>query len=196
MAGLALFALGLVLMGGVLTPALMVLRRIGWLYWWTTLPFAAATTALPLTVLCALPGGICQASGFDALVGALLLAGLSGGLSLWWSWLRHQASEPTIAQRLAVQSPAMKLGLIFVSCYVAVLAAAVIFVATSSGDMSGVVFLYIAQPWPLVGFRLLGLSGTGAGMLLGLPLNGVIVFGIGCGLSYAFRRNKAPTGRG
>jgi hypothetical protein len=196
MAGLALFALGLVLMGGVLTPAAMVLRRIGWLYWWSVLLIAAATAALPLAVLCALPGGNCQASGFGALVSALVFAGLSGGLSLWWSWLRHQASEPTIAQRLAVQSPAVKLGLIFLGCYVAVLAAAVIFVATSSGDMSGVVFLYVAQPWPLVGFRLFGFSGTGAGMLLGLPLNGAIAFGIGYGLSRAFRRNKAPTGTG
>src|SRR5258706_9763785 len=103
MVTLALFALGLVLMGGVLTPAAMVLRRIKWLYWWSVLPIAAATAVLPLAVLCTLPVGNCRVSGFVPLAGALAFAGLSGGLFLWWSWLRHQASEPPLARRLAVQ---------------------------------------------------------------------------------------------
>jgi hypothetical protein len=194
MIALALFALGLVLMGSVLTPAAMLLRRIKWLYWWSVLPIAAATAALPLAVICALPGGDCRGGAFGPLAGALTFAGLSGGLFLWRTWLRHHASEPALARRLAVQPPAVKLGLIFAGGYLAVLTAAAAFVATSSGDMSGMVFFFIAQPWPLVGSWFFGFGGATAGMPLGLALNGALAFGIGYGVSRACRRNKARMG--
>jgi hypothetical protein len=167
----------------------MLLRKIRWLYWWSVLSIAAATAAPASAALCILPGDNCRVAG-GAVVRVLIFAGLSGGLFLWWSWLRHQASRVTVAQWVAVQSPAVKRGLIVLGGYVAVLAAAAVFVATSRGDMAGMVFFFIAQPWPLVGFWLFGSGGTDAGMPLGLALNGVIAFGIGYGASRTFRRNS------
>src|SRR4051812_50146880 len=54
MAGLASYATGLVLMGGALAPAAMILRRGGWLYWGSVLPAAAGTAVLPLLLVCGL----------------------------------------------------------------------------------------------------------------------------------------------
>src|SRR3954468_9392200 len=51
MAGLASYATGLVLMGGALAPAAMILRKIGWLYWWSVLLTAAGTAVLPLLLV-------------------------------------------------------------------------------------------------------------------------------------------------
>ena len=187
---LAFFGTGLVLMGGVLAPAAMLLRRIGWLYWWSVLPIAAATALLPLTLVCSLIGVECSSGNFPPFFGALLFASLCGGLFLWRSWLRHQASERTIVERLAGQPPAVKIGLVFVGIYVLAVAAAAVFVATSSGDMSGMVLLYITLPWPLVGSWLFGDGGMAAGLLLGLALNAFIAFTIGYGLARALRRQS------
>lgn len=190
MVALAFFATGLALMGGVLAPAAMLLRRKGWLYWWSALPIAAATAVLPLIVVCGLEAGNCRSPGFVPMSGSLIFASLCGGLFLWWSWLRHQASQPAIAERLARQPPAVKSGLIFVAGYVAVVAAAIVFVATSSGDMSGLVFLFITLPWPFVGSWLLGDIGLTGGLLLGLAINAAISFSIGYGLAKLKRRNE------
>ena len=188
MVALVFFATGLALMGGVLAPAAMFLRRTGWLYWWSVPPIAAATAVLPLIVVCGLAAGNCSSRGFVPMSGSLIFASLCGALFLWWSWLRHQASQPAIAKRLAAQSRAVKLGMMFVGGYAAVVAAAILFVATSSGDMSGLVLLYIGLPWPFVGSWLFGHNGLTAGLLLGLPLNAAISFGIGYGVAHAMRR--------
>jgi hypothetical protein len=174
------------LMGGVLVPAALLLRRMRWLYWWSVPPVAAATALLPLIAFCGSGSGECGSRGFAAVAGSLMFASLCGGLFLWRSWLRHHASQPGIAQRIAACSPAVKLGLVFLAGYGAIVAAAIIFVAAYGGE-SGMIFLYITLPWPFVGGRWLGDTGAMAGLPLGLLLNAALSFGIGYGIGRLHR---------
>ena len=187
MAVLGLFAAGLVLMGGVVLPAARLLRRLGWLYWWSVCFTALATAVIPLMFVCIFAGGGCSPGNITPLSLSLMFASLCGGLFLWLSWLRHDAARRTIVERLAVQPHTVKTGVLFVGIYAAAVAAAALFVATSSGDMSGLVLLYITLPWPLVGAWLFGDGGMAAGVLLGFALNAGVAFSIGYGLARARR---------
>ena len=173
------FAIGLLAMGLVFTPAAMLLRSIGWLYAWSAALSAVLAAILPAILLCNAAGGSCSSRSIAPLLGSLLFASSCGSVFLWLSWLRPQASRPGLRERLSAQPRAVKAGLAFLAGYLALVAAAAVFVASSGGDMSGLVFVFIALPWPLLGSWLFGDGGMMAGALLGLALNGAISFGIG-----------------
>jgi hypothetical protein len=164
LAAAALFATGLVVNGALVTPAALLLRRVGWLFWWTFLAVAVAAAAAPVAALC-LFSGECSQSGFAPLAVSILFAGLCAAALLWGSWLRHSASRSTAA---------ISVGAAFLGAYVAALLAAVIYVAASRGDMAGMIFFYLALPWAQMGVD---------GLLAGLALNAGIAFGVGYGVS-------------
>ena len=64
----------------------------------------------------------------------------------------------------------------FLGAYLAVIALCIVFVATASGDMAGLVLVVPALPWPILAERLLGSVGFGFGLLGGLALNAVLAF--------------------
>jgi hypothetical protein len=72
-------------------------------------------------------------------------------------------------------------GWIGVGMYVAVVAAIAIFVfSPAASHMSGLLFVFPALPWPLLGHLLLGPNwGLPIGTMVGLPLNGVLAYVIG-----------------
>src|SRR5436190_10892170 len=97
MVALVFFATGLALMGGVLAPAAMFLRRTGWLYWWSVPPIAAATALLPLIVVCGLAAGNCSSRAFVPMSGSLIFASLSGPCFLGGFCLGLQVCRPRFA---------------------------------------------------------------------------------------------------
>ena len=70
-----------------------------------------------------------------------------------------------------------------VGAYGVLLALTVIFIATASGDMSGLLIVIPALPWPIVAHWIFRDAGLWIGTLLGLPLNGFLAFSIGYGIS-------------
>ena len=73
------------------------------------------------------------------------------------------------------------MGWIFAGAYVAVIAAIVIFIFSgAASDMSGLLLVFPALPWPVLGQLLAGPNwGFGIGTMIGLPLNGVLAYLIG-----------------
>ena len=75
------------------------------------------------------------------------------------------------------------MGWIFVGIYVAVIAAIVGFIVSpAASDMSGLLLVVPALPWSFLGDRLVDGWGLGIGVLIGLPLNGVLAYFIGCAI--------------
>ena len=62
--------------------------------------------------------------------------------------------------------------------YVAVIAAIAIFIVSpAASDMSGLLLVVPALPWPVIGQLLAGPNwGFGIGTVIGLPLNGVLAY--------------------
>ena len=73
----------------------------------------------------------------------------------------------------------MRTGWIFLGVYLLVVAAIGVFAATLGGHMSGLLLVFPALPWSLVGNLLFGYNGLGVGTWVGLALNAVLVFGLG-----------------
>ena len=73
------------------------------------------------------------------------------------------------------------LGWVFLGAYVAVIVAIAIFVfSPAASDMSGLLLVIPALPWPVIGQLLAGPNwGFGIGSIIGLPLNGVLLYLIG-----------------
>lgn len=82
-------------------------------------------------------------------------------------------------------------GLIFLSIYLSVLALIALFVFTAGGHMSGLLFVFPALPWPLLGKWLFGFSGFEIGVWVGLVINAAFSFVLGRALSRLKRRLRA-----
>src|SRR3982751_4309345 len=70
-------------------------------------------------------------------------------------------------------------GWIFLGAYGLVIALILLFIVTAGGDMAGLLLIFPALPWPLLGDWLFGAAGLGYGVVLGLVLNGLLAFGLG-----------------
>ena len=80
-------------------------------------------------------------------------------------------------------------GGIFLGIYAALVGLTVLFMFTAGGDMSGLLIVFPALPWPALGMKLFGPDwGLGVGTLAGLVFNAVIAFYIGAAI--ARRRNR------
>jgi len=73
----------------------------------------------------------------------------------------------------------LRTGSIFLGVYLLVVAAIVLFAATLGGHMSGLLLVFPALPWSLLGHMLLSYDGLGIGTWVGLALNAVLAFGLG-----------------
>lgn len=89
---------------------------------------------------------------------------------------RHVAG---LASRSRPRLPPRILGWLFLGVYGLLLALIALFVAASSGDMSGLLFVFPALPWPLVGMWIYRPGGFGYGVLAGLVLNGALAYALG-----------------
>ncbi len=75
------------------------------------------------------------------------------------------------------------MGWIFVAIYLAVIGAIVAFILSpAASDMSGLLLALPALPWAVLADWLLGGWGLGIGVLIGLPLNGVLAYWAGYGI--------------
>ncbi len=80
-------------------------------------------------------------------------------------------------------------GGIFLGAYAALVGITVLFMATAGGDMTGLLIVLPALPWPALGMKLIGPDlGLGAGTVAGLVFNAVIAFYTGAAI--ARRRNR------
>ena len=83
----------------------------------------------------------------------------------------------------------MRTGCVFLGVYLLVIGLIVLFIATLGGHMSGLLLVFPALPWPLIGRLVFGNDGLGIGMFVGLPLNAVLAFALGYWV--ARRRKRA-----
>ena len=74
-------------------------------------------------------------------------------------------------------------GLVFLAVYLAVLGLIELFIATLGNHMSGLLLVFPALPWPLLGSWLFGGSGFEAGLWIGLVLNALAAFALGLAVS-------------
>ena len=73
-----------------------------------------------------------------------------------------------------------RLGAILAGVYLAILVAIAVFIYTAGGHMSPLLFSVAALPWSLFGHWLHGGGwGVHVGTLVGLPLNGALIFVLG-----------------
>ena len=82
----------------------------------------------------------------------------------------------------------MKTGLIFLGGYLLAILLILAFISTLGGHMSGLLLVFPALPWSLLGNLVFGYAGLGIGTWVGLALNAVLAFGLGYWLD---RRRKA-----
>jgi hypothetical protein len=83
----------------------------------------------------------------------------------------------------------MRTGFLFLGAYVLANLLIVAFISTMGGHMSGLLLVFPALPWSLLGNLLLGTSGVGIGTWVGLVLNAALIFGLGC---WVGRRHTWP----
>ena len=81
-----------------------------------------------------------------------------------------------------------RVGWIFVGAYCLALLSLLVFIFNAGGDMSGILILYAALPWSMIGNWFGPNWGLGIGTLLGLVLNGAIAFCAGYGSAVLYRR--------
>ena len=71
-------------------------------------------------------------------------------------------------------------GVVFLGAYAVVIVLVLLAVAVNRGDMSTLLLVLPAMPWPFLGMKIFGPNwGLGAGTLAGLVFNGVIAFYLG-----------------
>src|SRR2546423_6340337 len=74
-------------------------------------------------------------------------------------------------------------GLIALGAYLALIGVIVVMIFRAGGDMSGLLIVIPALPWPMLGAWLLGDYGFGIGVVGGLILNGALAYFAGAGLA-------------
>ena len=73
----------------------------------------------------------------------------------------------------------MRTGAIFLGGYLLGILLIVVFINTAGGHMSGLLLIFPALPWSLLGNLLFGYNGLGYGTWIGLALNAALAFGLG-----------------
>jgi hypothetical protein len=82
----------------------------------------------------------------------------------------------------------MRIGAIFLGAYLLGILLIVVFINTAGGHMSGLLLVFPALPWSLLGNLLFGYHGIAYGTWVGLVLNAVLAFGLG----YWIARRRLP----
>jgi hypothetical protein len=83
-------------------------------------------------------------------------------------------------------------GWIGLGVYALFIAWMVFLMLTAGGDMSGLLLLVPALPWPVLGQKLFGTWGFSIGFVGGLIANGVLSFAAGYGIGRWRRRARRP----
>jgi hypothetical protein len=73
----------------------------------------------------------------------------------------------------------LRTGFIFLGVYLLVVAAILLFIVTLGGHMSGLLLVFPALPWSLLGHMVLSYDGLGIGTWVGLVVNALLAFGLG-----------------
>jgi hypothetical protein len=73
----------------------------------------------------------------------------------------------------------MRIGAIFLGAYLLAILLIIVFINTAGGHMSGLLLVFPALPWSLLGNLLFGYQGIAYGTWIGLALNAVLAFGLG-----------------
>lgn len=88
-------------------------------------------------------------------------------------------------------------GWVFLGAYCGVVALVLVFIAVRGGDMTGLLLVFPALPWPALGSRLFGPNwGLGIGTIAGLVFNALIAFYVGAAIGRRRARSaQARQGR-
>jgi hypothetical protein len=86
----------------------------------------------------------------------------------------------------------MRTGAILFGVYLAAVLLIVLFIETRGSDMSGLLLIFPALPWSLLGNWAFGFNGLGWGMFGGLAINAGLAFGLGWWIER--RRRRARSG--
>ena len=86
---------------------------------------------------------------------------------------------------------AHRVGWIFLGTYLFLVGLIVLFSATAGGHMSGLLLVFPALPWPLIGRWFFGYTGFVVGVWGGLALNAILVFVLGLAVSQLRKRSRA-----